>query len=124
MERSITAESLTAELDRIAEHRGRPKVLRSDNGPEFACQTMADWAAQTSGLWFIPPGQPWKNPYIESFNGRMRDECLNITEFWSLTQARLTITDWKHQYNHHRPHSALGYRAPADYAATCTHKRQ
>ena len=86
---------MTAELDRISAERGRPIVLRSDNGPEFACHTMEDWAGQTAGLWFIPPGKPWKNPFIEAFNGRLRDECLNINEFWSLTQARMTITDWK-----------------------------
>ncbi len=123
VERSITSDALTAELDRIVATRGRPIVLRSDNGPEFACHTMADWAGQASGLWFIPPGQPWRNPFIESFNVRLRDECLNINEFWSLTQARMTITDWKHQYNHHRPHSALGYQAPAIYAAHCTHRK-
>ena len=123
VERSITSDALTAELDRIVATRGRPIVLRSDNGPEFACHTMADWAGQASGLWFIPPGQPWRNPFIESFNGRLRDECLNINEFWSLTQARMIITDWKHQYNHHRAHSALGYQAPAIYAAHCTHRK-
>ncbi|MCH9719929.1 MAG: integrase core domain-containing protein [Actinomycetia bacterium] len=64
-----------------------------------------------------------RNPFIESFNGRLRDECLNINELWSLTQARMIITDWKHQYNHHRAHSALGYQAPAIYAAQCTHRK-
>ena len=68
VERSITAEALTDELDRIAADRGYPAVLRSDNGPEFACATMADWAGERVGLSFIPPGQPWRNGYIESFN--------------------------------------------------------
>ena len=123
VERNITAESLTQELDRITAVRGtRPIVLRSDNGPEFACQAMSDWAGQRSGLWFIPPGQPWKNGYIESFNGRLRDECLNINEFWSLDHARVVITDWKTEYNQIRRHSSLGYQPPAVYAANCTHR--
>lgn len=83
---------------------------------------MADWAGQQSGLSFIPAGQPWRNGYIESYNGKLRDECLNIKEFWSLTQARMTITDWKEKYNHHRRHSSLRYQTPAGYAANCTHR--
>lgn len=122
VERSITAPHLADELDRIALTRGYPAMLRSDNGPELACQTMRDWAGGRVGLAFIPPGQPWRNGYIESFNGRLRDECLNITLFWSLTQARIVISDWKQEYNHHRRHSALGYQTPASYAAACTHR--
>jgi putative transposase len=102
--------------------RGYPAVLRCDNGPELACQAMADWAAGRTGLWFIPPGQPWRNGYIESFNGRLRDECLNINLFWSLTHAQVVIGDWKDENNHHRRRSALGYQAPARYAASCTHR--
>jgi putative transposase len=122
VDRSITSEDLIDELDRLAGQRGYPAVLRCDNGPELACAAMADWAGERVGLAFIPPGQPWRNGYIESFNSRVRDECLNINIFWSLTHARVVITDWKHEYNHHRRHSALGYQAPANYAATCTHR--
>ena len=68
----------------------------------------------------IPPGEPWRNPFIESFNGRLRDEFLNLNVFWSLAHARVLITDWKHAYNHHRPHSSLGYVTPAEYAASCS----
>ncbi len=118
VERSITADRLIDELDRIAVDRGYPAALRCDNGPEFAYQAMADWTGERVGLAFIPPGQPWRNGYIESFNGRLRDECLNINSFWSLTQARVAITDWKNEYNHRRRHSALGYNTPAGYAAT------
>ncbi len=84
---------------------------------------MADWAGERVGLSFIPPGEPWRNGYVESFNARIRDECLNINIFWSLAQARVVISDWKHDYNHHRRHSALGYQPPARYAETCTHGR-
>jgi putative transposase len=122
VERSITGDTLIDELDRLARQRGYPAVLRCDNGPELACAAMADWAGERVGLSFIPPGEPWRNGYVESFNGRVRDECLNINLFWSLTQARVVITDWKEEYNHHRRHSALGYRAPADYAAACIHR--
>ena len=99
-----------------------PAVLRCDNGPELACEAMADWAGERVGLSFIPPGEPWRNGYVESFSSRVRDECLNINIFWSLTQARVVITDWKEDYNHRRRHSSLGYQAPADYAAACTHR--
>jgi putative transposase len=121
VERSITADRLITELDRLAARRGYPQVLRSDNGPELACHTMADWARQHLSQAFIPPGEPWKNGFIESFNARVRDECLNLHIFWSLTHAQITIADWKEEYNHHRRHSALGYQTPAAYAAACTH---
>ena len=78
VERSITADDLIDELDRLATSRGYPAVLRCDNGPELACAAMADWAGERVGLSFIPPGEPWRNGYVESFNGRVRDECLNI----------------------------------------------
>ena len=90
--------------------------------PELACAAMADWAGERVGLHFIPPGQPWHNCYIESFNSRVRDECLNINMFWSLARARVVISDWKADYNHRRRHSALGYQAPAVYAAARTHQ--
>jgi putative transposase len=101
---------------------GLPVVLRCDNGPELVCAAMAEWAAERVGLSFIPPGEPWRNGYVESFNGRVRDECLNINLFWSLTQARVVISDWKANYNQHRRHSTLGYLAPASYAAICNHQ--
>ncbi len=74
--RSITGDNLIDELDRIAAQRGYPAVLRCDNGPELACQAMADWAREHLHLHFIPAGQPWRNGYVESFNSRIRDECL------------------------------------------------
>lgn len=122
VERSITGDDLIDELDRIALTRGYPGVLRCDNGPELACDAMAEWARERVGLAFIPPGEPWRNGYVESFNSRIRDECLNINIFWSLAQARVVISDWKEDYNHRRRHSSLGYQAPAVYAAACTHR--
>jgi putative transposase len=110
------------ELDRIAAQRGYPVVLRCDNGPELACDAMADWARERVGLHFIPRGESWRNSYVESFNSRIRDECLNINIFLSLAQARVVITDWKQDYSHRRRHSSLGYQAPAVYAAACAHR--
>jgi hypothetical protein len=116
------ADDLIGELDRLATQRGHPAVLRCDNGPELACAAMAEWAGTRAGLCFIPPGEPWRNGYVESFNSRVRDECLNINVFWSLAQARVVISDRKREYNWDRPHSALNYRAPARYAANCIHR--
>ena len=122
VERSITAEALATELDRIAWTRGTtPEVVRLDNGPEMIAHATAAWAGAQVGMLFIPPGEPWRNGYIESFNGRLRDECLNINLFWSLAHARVVISDWKEEYNLDRPHSSLGYLTPAAYAAACTH---
>ena len=123
VERSITGDHLIDELDRLAAHRGGyPAVLRCDNGPELACERDGRLGRRTRRAVFIPPGEPWRNGYVESFNGRVRDECLNINIFWSLAQARVVISDWKDDYNHRRRHSSLGYQAPALYAAACTHR--
>ncbi|MFS0506747.1 IS3-like element ISAar43 family transposase, partial [Lactiplantibacillus plantarum] len=122
VERSITADRLTAHLEDLVAVRGAPAVLRSDNGPEFISDAMADWAGTRTGLSYIPPGSPWHNGYVESFNSRLRDECLNINSFYSLLHAQVVIGDWKTEYNHDRRHSSLGYLAPVDYARQCTHQ--
>ncbi|MFJ8344453.1 IS3 family transposase [Micrococcus luteus] len=122
VERSITADRLTAHLEDLVAARGAPAVLRSDNGPEFISDAMADWAGTRTGLFYIPPGSPWHNGYVESFNSRLRDECLNINSFYSLLHAQVVIGDWKTEYNHDRRHSSLGYLAPVDYARQCTHQ--
>ncbi len=89
VERSITAEVLAAELNQIVFTRGGgPAVLRLDNGPEMIAAALAEWAGTRTGMIFIPPGEPWKNPFIESFNGRLSDECLNLHLFWSLATPR------------------------------------
>ncbi|WP_454171350.1 IS3-like element ISAar43 family transposase [Microbacterium maritypicum] len=124
VERSITADRLTAHLEDLVAVRGAPAVLRSDNGPEFISDAMADWAGTRTGLSYIPPGSPWHNGYVESFNSRIRDECLNINSFYSLLHAQVIIGDWKTEYNHDRRHSSLGYLAPVDYARQCTHQSE
>ena len=98
-------------------HSGAPAFIRSDNGPEFTSRAVREWlervAVQTL---FIEPGSPWENGYIESFNGRLRDEFLAREIFYSLREAQVLIERWRREYNQIRPHSSLGYRAPAPEA--------
>jgi hypothetical protein len=83
---------------------------------------MAEWSAGQIGLHFIPPGEPWRNGYVESFNSRIRDECLNTNSFWSLAHARVVISDWNTTTTTTADNSALCYQSPARYAATCNHQ--
>ncbi|MCH7901741.1 MAG: IS3 family transposase [Acidobacteria bacterium] len=121
--RSMGADHVVSCLERLVAQRGAPKHLRMDNGPELIAWALRDWC-RLSGLdtVYIEPGSPWENPWIESFNGRARDELLNIEEFGSLTEARVVIEDWRIEYNTWRPHSSLGGLTPAEYAATWTPK--
>ncbi len=122
VERSITAERLIAELEQVfAAAGGPPMVLWMDNGPELISQALQSFCAGKVGLSYIPPGTPWNNGYIESFNNRLRRECLNRNHWTNLTEARVVIGDFKHQHNHRHRHSALGYLTPAEYAAQCGH---
>jgi putative transposase len=91
-----------------------------DNGPEMISQALQQFCAGKVGLSYIPPGAPWDNGYIESFNNRLRKECLNRNHWTNLLEARVVIGDFKHEHNH-RPHSALGYLTPAEYATRCRH---
>jgi len=117
---SITGMDLAEQLDVLALERGMPKALRMDNGPELISKAVADWASETERV-FIPPGQPWRNGYVESFNGRLRDECLSVNQSHSLNHAKGIIGIWKEEYNTIRPHSSLGYSTPNEYADQCTH---
>lgn len=104
-------------LDRLARIRGLPKAIVCDNGPEFAGQDLDEWAhRQGVTLAFIDPGKPVQNAFIESFNGTLRDECLNENWFVSLADARHTIEAWRLDYQHERPHSSLNDRTPAEFA--------
>ena len=121
--RSITGNDLTEELTKIAAIRGVwPKAIRCDNGPQLICAALADRCAQHTGIVFIDPGCPWQNPWIESYNSRLRDECLNLNHFRTVLEARVVIGDWRHEYTDIRPHSSLNYLTPAAYAAVCTHR--
>ena len=115
---ALSGEKVAAALDRIVALRGAPQSITVDNGTEFASKAMDIWAYTNSvHLDFIRPGRPVENGYIESFNGRLRDECLNVEVFFSLADARRKLALWLHDYNHHRPHSALADRTPAEFAA-------
>ena len=97
--------------------RAVPEHIRSDNGPEFTAREIRRWLADIGvKTLFIEPGSPWENGYIESFNGKLRDELLNREIFSTLTEARVLIEQWRMEYNTIRPHSALGYRPPAPEA--------
>jgi putative transposase len=106
-------------LDRIAGQRGLPEAIILDNGPEFRGRALAAWSEERRvRLEFIQPGKPVQNAYVESFNGRLRDECLNANWFTSLNDARGKIESWRQDYNQQRPHSSLGYLAPLEFART------
>ena len=106
-------------LTRAGWERGLPKTIRVDNGPEFTSKALDHWA-YTNGikLDFSRPGKPTDNALIESFNGRLRQECLNESWFLSLDDAREKVESWRNDYNHERPHSALGNLAPSEFAST------
>ena len=113
----ISGEYVTRILDRVALFRGYPLAVRTDNGPEFTSRAFMGWA-NTHGIRhiLIEPGRPMQNGYIESFNGKFRDECLNEQWFETLQQARLTISIWRQDYNEVRPHSSVGRMPPARFA--------
>ena len=116
-ERAIGGYALTRILDRLAVERGLPQAIRTDNGKEFCGRAMLTWAhARGVRLFLIEPGKPNQNAYIESFNGRLRDECLNEHWFVSLAHAKVVIEAWRREYNEERPKKALGGLTPSAYA--------
>ncbi len=118
---SLTGQQVVAVLNRVKVTRGLPNVIAVDNGPEFISKALDTWAHDNGiQLEFSRPGTPTDNPYIEAFNGRLRDECLDQHWFASLDDARQTIESWRLDYNHERPHGALGNRTPATVAASWT----
>jgi putative transposase len=112
----------TCPADRlVAERQTAPRFLRCDNGPELTANALRDWCRFAgTGTSYIEPGSPWQNPYVESFGGRLRDELLAVEAFSSLLEAQVLVEDWRIEYNTLRPHSALGYRTPAQYARAWT----
>ncbi|WP_155760664.1 IS3 family transposase [Stenotrophomonas maltophilia] len=124
VERAISGQGVSRVLDRLAMQRGLPRVIRTDNGKEFCGKAMVAWAHEKEvALRLIEPGKPNQNAYVESFNGRLRDECLNEHWFPTLLHARTSIESWRRDYNEERPKRALGGLTPAQYAAQLATKK-
>jgi len=120
VDRSIRAKDVISVLEYLLLVRRAPKFIRSDNGPEFIANAIRKWLKQKHvETLYIEPGSPCENGYIESFNGKLRDEILNREVFYSAKEAEVIVEDWRLDYNNHRPHSSLGYMTPAAYAASC-----
>ena len=120
VDRSITSKDVIDTLAELFAMRGAPQHIRSDNGPEFIAQAIRRWTEQLGiETLYIEPGAPWENGYAESFHSKARDEFLAIALFENLAAARKLTTAWRDDYNHHRPHSSLGYQTPVEFAARC-----
>ena len=114
---TLTGQNVAAALERVAVSRSLPKAITVDHGTEFTSRALDEWAWRRGvELAFITPGKPTENGLCESFNGRLRDECLNANEFVSLDDAKARIEVWRRDYNEHRPHSALRHLTPSEYA--------
>jgi transposase InsO family protein len=114
IDRRVKAVDVLYELSELFIERGVPEYLRSDNGPEFIAAFVREWLRRVgTKTLFIEPGSPWENGYIESFNGKLRDELLNGEIFDTVTEARVITERWRKRYNTIRPHSSLGYQPPA-----------
>jgi transposase InsO family protein len=117
VERRITSQDVIDQLFNLLVLRGIPEHIRSDNGPEFTAREVIRWLSRLGvKTLFIEPGSPWENGYIESFNGKLRDELLNREIFTTLTEAKVLIAGWRKEYNQVRPHSSLHYKPPAPEA--------
>ena len=109
---------VTRVLDQIIAERGLPRAIRCDNGPELTSRHFLAWALDRKvDLIHIQPGKPTQNGYVESFNGKLREECLRVSWFQNLFEARRIIANWRHDYNERRPHSSLNYLTPAEFSA-------
>jgi putative transposase len=116
--RSLTSSSVKGVLAKLFADRGTPERIRSDNGPEFIAFELTEWLEREGATTHhIEPGKPWQNSFAESFNNRVRDECLNMHEFWSIEHARVVLESWRIEFNTEHPHSSLGYMTPAQFAA-------
>jgi len=117
VERRINADKVRQVMARLIDEYGAPEYIRSDNGSEFIESNLREWL-ENEGIktLYIDPGSPWQNGFIESFHARLREECLNREQLWTLTEARVVIEDWRYKYNHIRPHRSLGYITPIQFA--------
>jgi len=116
VDRAMRSADVLAWLQKAIEEQGAPAYLRSDNGSEFIARIVQRWLAENQiKTIYIEPGSPWQNGFVESFHGKFRDECLNREQLWTLTEARVVISDYRCEYNQLRPHSRLGYLSPARF---------
>jgi len=114
VDRRLRSTDVIEAMAELFVRKGLPEYIRSDNGPEFCAKAVREWLNRLNvGPLFIEPGSPWENGYCESFNGKLRDELLNREIFYTLEEAKVLIENWRKEYNTIRPHSSLGYRAPA-----------
>lgn len=117
---SITGADVRKVMSQIVARRGAPKRVRSDNGSEFVCEALTRWLCGKNAEPIpVAPGHPWENGYIESFNGKLRDEFLDLNEFMSLSDAKDKAKTFRHEYNSMRPHSSLNYKTPKEFGASC-----
>jgi putative transposase len=115
---SIDADRTVEVLDNLVLERGAPEFIRCDNGPELTANALRDWCRFTrTGTSYIEPGSPWQNPWVESYNSRIREELLAIEQFDTKLEAQVLVADWREEYNTYRPHSALGMLTPVEFAA-------
>jgi putative transposase len=122
---SLSGIRVARELDRLIVERGKPRMIVSDNGSELTSNAILSWADASKVEWhYIAPGKPMQNAFIESFNGRLRDEFLNETLFSTLAQARIALAAWRADYNGLRPHSKLGWQTPSAFASTFYPRRE
>ena len=116
---SLGSGRVTRVLERLIEERGQPQSVRSDNRPKFTSRRMLGWAEERKiALVHIQPGRPMQNGHVESFPGRLRDECLNVSWFRTLNEVRRRVDAWRQEYNSERPRSSLAYKTPREFAAS------
>ena len=118
---SITGGDVVEALKDLIAVRGVPVAIRCDNGPELVSEALQTFCEDHIKIRYIPPGEPWRNAFVESFNGRVREECLNMNQWLSLLHAQVGITDFKTGYNERHRHSSLDYQTPNEYAHSCSH---
>ncbi len=123
VERNIGSGKVREVMERLVVEHGAPGYIRSDNGPEFVARNLQNWLAEKQiKTLYIEPGSPWQNGYVESFHDKFRRECLARELFYTLSEARVVIGDWRKKYNTVRPHRSLGMKTPADFAAMNPHR--
>ena len=125
VERSMSGDDIVTILERLINVHGAPEFVRMDNGTEMTSNTVADWCRlRAAEISFIDPGSPWQNAYVESFNGKLRDELLGIEIFTTLLEAKIMAEDYRQDYNQNRPHSSLGYMTPNELKKNWHHNNQ